>query len=91
MSNNHRCPFNNNLHKPRRRRRRSGAKLTKRWRTSYSVSGTPTNLLIDSSRKVIFRTVGYGKSGEKTLEAEVRELLGLDPFETTRTTLTDAK
>jgi len=55
-------------------------------RTTYSVSGTPTNLVTDSSRKVIFRTAGYANGGEKTLEAEVRELLALDPFETTRTT-----
>ncbi len=54
-------------------------------RTTYSVSGTPTNLLTDSNRKVIFRSVGNRTGWEKTMEAEVRELLGLDPFEMTKT------
>ncbi len=57
-------------------------------RTTYSVSGTPTNLLTDSTRKVMFRTAGYADGGDEMLEAEVRDLLGLNPFDTTRTAAT---
>jgi hypothetical protein len=50
-------------------------------RTNYGVSGTPTNLLLNADRKLVFRLLGYGTGGEKTMEAEIRELLGLKPFE----------
>jgi thioredoxin-related protein len=50
-------------------------------RTTYSVTGTPTNILLNTDGKVVFRHIGYYSAGEKILEAEIRELLGLDPFE----------
>ncbi|MBZ5499839.1 MAG: hypothetical protein LAP85_25850 [Acidobacteriia bacterium] len=50
-------------------------------RVNYSVSGTPTNLLLNADGKMVFRHIGYGPGAERTMEAEIRELLGLDPFE----------
>ncbi len=50
-------------------------------RNTYGVNGAPTNLLLDSDRKMVFRHLGYGAGAEKRMEAEIRELLGLDPFE----------
>jgi hypothetical protein len=50
-------------------------------RTNYGVLGAPTNLLLDSDHRTVFRHLGYGEGGEKRMEAEIRELLGLDPFE----------
>jgi hypothetical protein len=46
-------------------------------RTNYSVPGTPTNLILNSSGKMVFRHLGYGPGGEVAMEAEIRELLGL--------------
>jgi hypothetical protein len=46
-------------------------------RTNYSVPGTPTNIILDKSGKMVFRHLGYGPGGEVALEAEIRELLGL--------------
>jgi hypothetical protein len=46
-------------------------------RLNYSVPGTPTNLILDHSGKMIFRHLGYGTGGEVAMEAEIRELLGL--------------
>lgn len=43
----------------------------------YDVWLAPTDLLLDSTHKVIFRHVG---SGAAVLEPEIRELLGLPPF-----------
>ena len=50
-------------------------------RSNYGVAGAPTNLLLNSDHKMVFRHLGYGPGGEKRMEAEIRELLGLDPFE----------
>jgi hypothetical protein len=46
-------------------------------RTNYSVPGTPVNLILNSSGKLVFRHLGYGPGGEVSMEAEIRELLGL--------------
>ena len=48
---------------------------------TYDVVGAPTNFLLDSEDKLVFRHLGYGPGAEKVMEAEIRELLGLDPFE----------
>ncbi len=48
--------------------------------TTYRVGVQPTNLLVNAEHKAIFRYVGYANGNEKTMEAEIRELLGLDPF-----------
>jgi len=50
-------------------------------KNQYGVRGTPTSFLLNGDGKVVFRHIGYLAGGEKTMEAEVRELLGLDPFE----------
>jgi hypothetical protein len=50
-------------------------------RTTYNVIGAPTNLLLNADGKMVFRHLGYGTGGEKMMEAEIRELLGLDPFQ----------
>jgi hypothetical protein len=50
-------------------------------RTNYDVPGTPTNLLLDANGKMVFRHLGYGPGAEKRMESEIRELLGLKPFE----------
>ena len=50
-------------------------------RVNYGVSGTPTNLILDADAKMVFRHLGYGRGNEKTMEAEIRELLGLNPFD----------
>ena len=49
-------------------------------RVNYGVSGTPTNLTLNADGKMVFRHLGYGPGGEKSIEAEIRELLGLTPF-----------
>jgi len=46
----------------------------------YGVSATPTNFLLMADGRVVFRHKGYDAGEEKILEAEIRELLGLDPF-----------
>jgi len=46
-------------------------------RARFDVVGTPTNLLLDSARKIVFRHVG---GAADALEGEVRELLGQSPF-----------
>jgi len=50
-------------------------------KNQYGVRGTPTSFLLNADGKVVFRHIGYSQGGEKTMEAEIRELLGLDPFE----------
>ncbi len=50
-------------------------------RDTYQVSGTPTNMLLNADGRMVFRHSGYGTGAEKILEAEIRELLGLEPFE----------
>jgi hypothetical protein len=51
------------------------------WATNpYKVQGTPTNVLLDGAGNAVFRHSGFGPDGEKMMEAEIRELLGLDPF-----------
>lgn len=47
---------------------------------NYGVSATPTNLLLNADGKMVFRHIGYQTGNEKTMEAEIRELLGLNPF-----------
>lgn len=49
---------------------------------TYGVLGAPTNLILNSDGKMVFRHLGYS-SGEDapSIEAEIRELLGLKPFE----------
>lgn len=37
------------------------------------------------------RHLGFGSGGEKQMEAEIRELLGLDPFQGTETTTTASR
>lgn len=49
-------------------------------RTAYGVYGTPTNIILNVEGKMVFRHMGYDPGEEKALEAEIRELLGLDPF-----------
>jgi hypothetical protein len=48
---------------------------------NYGVRGTPASFLLNAEGKVIFRNSGFDSGGEKIMEAEIRELLGLDPFE----------
>ena len=51
------------------------------WATNpFGVRGTPANFLLGADGKILFRH-GYSPDGEKMMEAEIRELLGLDPFE----------
>ena len=50
-------------------------------RDKYGVDGTPTNIMLDAEGKAVFRLLGYMAGGEQLMETEVRELLGLDPFE----------
>jgi hypothetical protein len=50
-------------------------------RTNYGVSGTPTNFILNADGRLVFRHLGYGPGNEKTMEVEIRELLGLDAFE----------
>lgn len=45
------------------------------------MTAAPTNLILDAEGKMVFRHVGFGAGGEKTMEAEIRDLLGLDPFQ----------
>jgi hypothetical protein len=58
---------------------RPGAPATQSYaRTRFGMVGTPTDLLVNADRKIIFRHLG----GTRTvMEAEIRELLGLKPFE----------
>ena len=44
----------------------------------YGVWLAPTNLLLDGARKIVFRHVGAAGTA---LEVEIRDLLGLPPFE----------
>jgi len=50
-------------------------------RINYGVIGAPTNLLLNADGRMVFRHLGSGTGGEKVMEAEIRELLGLNPFE----------
>jgi hypothetical protein len=45
---------------------------------NYAVWLAPTDLLLDAAHKVVFRHVGGAGSA---IEVEIRELLGLPPFE----------
>jgi hypothetical protein len=47
-------------------------------RTHFGIAGTPTDLLVNADRKIVFRHLGGSKA---VMEAEIRELLGLKPFE----------
>jgi hypothetical protein len=51
-------------------------------RNQYHHKGSPTNYLIDQEGRIHFKHLGYGEGGEKVMEAEIREMLGLDPFAT---------
>jgi len=44
----------------------------------FDVLGVPTALLLNAERKIVFRHLGGGRV---FVEAEIRELLGLPPFE----------
>jgi hypothetical protein len=44
------------------------------------VFGTPTNLILNADGRLVFRHLGFGEGNEKIMEAEIRDLLGLDPF-----------
>ena len=48
---------------------------------SYNHQGNPTNMLVNADGRVLFKHVGYEGGGEKVIEAEIREMLGLEPFE----------
>ena len=41
----------------------------------FDVHATPTNLMIDRSGKIIFRTLGYSPGMEKDMAAEIEYLL----------------
>jgi glutathione peroxidase-family protein len=64
-------------------------------REKYNHKGSPTNFLVNSDGKVFFKHLGYGPGGEKTMETEIREMLGLDPFAgidfSEETTVTDRR
>jgi len=49
-------------------------------RTAYGVHAEPTTLILDADGRMVFRHLGYATGEEMTLETEIRELLGLDPF-----------
>jgi hypothetical protein len=49
-------------------------------KATYGVSVAPTNLLLNGEGKAICRYAGVAPGSELMLEAEIRELLGLDPF-----------
>jgi hypothetical protein len=46
----------------------------------YGVSATPTTFLLSADGRLIFRHKGSATGNKQVLEAEIRELLGLDPF-----------
>lgn len=54
---------------------------TREFLEQYDYRGSPTNFLINAQGKVLFKHLGYGPGGEKVMEAEIRDMLGLDPFE----------
>jgi hypothetical protein len=45
----------------------------------FQVRGTPTNLMIDQSGRVFFRTIGFAPGREKTYEAQIDYLLERGP------------
>lgn len=49
-------------------------------KATYGVSVAPTNLLLNGEGKAICRYSGAAPGSERMLEAEIRELLGLDPL-----------
>lgn len=53
----------------------------------YQFVGAPMNLLVDAQQRIRFRHRGGSLTGRNSnvLEAEIRELLGLDPFVRTAT------
>jgi len=57
--------------------------------SKYDHRGSPTNLLVDSEGRVLFRHLGYGTGGEKIIEAEIRSMLGLDPSEVLESAATE--
>ena len=46
----------------------------------YNIRGTPNNFILDKNGGVLFHQVGFGSGMEKTLEAQIREALGMNPF-----------
>jgi hypothetical protein len=50
-------------------------------KTTYGVLMTPTNVLLNSDGREAFRNLGGGAGAASIVEAEIRELLGLKPFE----------
>lgn len=56
-----------------------GTDLSK-LRLIYPITGAPETFLLDSEGKSYFHHVGYGDGQERVVEAEIRLLLGLDPF-----------
>jgi len=44
-------------------------------KTTYNVTGTPTNLMIDRQGRVFFRSMGYGPGYERRYAAEIEYLL----------------
>ena len=51
-----------------------------RLEKKYNIRGTPTKFILDENGRVLFRQMGYGPGVEKTLEAQIREALGMNPF-----------
>lgn len=45
----------------------------------YKIAGTPTNLLIDRSGRIFFRTLGYAPGHEKIYAAQIDYLLDREP------------
>jgi hypothetical protein len=48
-------------------------------RRLFQVTGTPTNLMIDQSGRVFFRTIGFAPGHEKIYEAQIDYLLERGP------------
>ncbi len=47
----------------------------------YGITGAPETMLLDASNRVYYHHVGYHTGEEDQIEAEVRLMLGLPPFE----------
>jgi thioredoxin-related protein len=47
--------------------------------TSYGVTGTPTNFLVDRRGKIMFQHVGYAPGSEAELRAQIEYLLSRRP------------
>ena len=46
-----------------------------KWAKVFNVRGTPTNLLLDSEGRIIFRPRVHSREAERTLELEIEALL----------------